>query len=364
MNGNENLDKDEPIVDVDDNDDTATPIIYDISSYGADYDVDGLVRRLKRNDILIPSFQRDYVWNLTEASKFIESLLLGLPVPGVFLAKDNENNRLLVIDGQQRLKSLLFFYEGIFNPKKDDIRNRVFRLKNVQKRFENKTYKELDEEDRIKLNDSIIHATIIKQESPQEDNTSIYHVFERLNTGGRKLTPQEIRSAIYPGKLNRLIVELNEYSSWRILFGEKNNRLKDQEMILRFLAMITIWDKYSKPLREFLNRFNQTYRNPTDAQLNYYRTLFKKTIDIILSTFGQDAFKPERVFNAAVFDVLMVGIAKRIDSVIDFSKIAANYNRIYEVKEYVDSISRATSDERVIAARHKLFDEFIEKYVS
>lgn len=366
MNGddiNEYDEIDEPIIDVDDSEESTAPIIYDISSYGADYDVDGLVKRLKRGDVFIPPFQRDYVWNQAEASRLIESLLLGLPVPGVFLAREGDSNRLSVIDGQQRLKSLLFFYEGFFNPKEGDSRKKVFRLKNVQKQFENKTYEDLDSEDRIKLDDSIIHATIIKQESPDNDNTSIYHVFERLNTGGRKLTPQEIRTAIYIGKLNDVISELNDYKSWRELFGKKNNRLKDQEMILRFLAMYSSLDNYTKPLKEFLNKFNLKNKNINDENIERLSTVFKRTTDIILEKFGKNAFRPERVFNASAFEVLMVGIAKRLDQKIDFDKLIANINRLYQDQDFIDSITRATSDDKVVEQRHLLFNRFIDYYV-
>src|SRR4051812_37743221 len=89
-----------------------TPFKYSITSYGADYPVDGLVKRLESGSILIPTFQRGYVWKISEASRLIESLLLGLPVPGIFLAKEADSNRLLVIDGQQRLRSLQYFYGG------------------------------------------------------------------------------------------------------------------------------------------------------------------------------------------------------------------------------------------------------------
>jgi uncharacterized protein with ParB-like and HNH nuclease domain len=115
----------------------------------------------------------------------------------------------LIIDGQQRLKSLQFFYEGFFNPKDHQKTKRIFKLTKVQKHFEGLTYEKLEENDRIKLDDSIVHATIVKQEAPDNENTSIYHVFERLNNGGKKLTPQEIRTAIYYGELNDLIEELN-----------------------------------------------------------------------------------------------------------------------------------------------------------
>src|SRR6187399_1498986 len=186
----------EQIIDQDENDDEVAYVQYDITSYGADYTVDGLVKRLQKKDIFIPPFQRDYVWNHAEASRLIESLLLGLPIPGIFLAKESDN-KLLIIDGQQRLKTLQFFYEGFFNPKADQKTKKIFKLIKVQKKFENLTYEKLTDSDRIKIDDSIIHATIIKQESPIEDNTSVYHVFERLNTGGKKLAAQEIRTAIY-----------------------------------------------------------------------------------------------------------------------------------------------------------------------
>ena len=182
-------------------DDTVIPEHYDITSYGADFDVEGLVKRMKRGDIFVPEFQRGYVWPQQMASRFIESLLLGLPVPGIFLARENKSNRLIVIDGQQRLRTLAYFYEGFFHQKADTVSRRIFKLNRVQPEFEGCTYESLTEQDRIKLNDSIIHATVVKQESPKDGDTSMYHIFERLNNGGLKIAPQEIRTAIYHGDM-------------------------------------------------------------------------------------------------------------------------------------------------------------------
>ena len=81
---------------------------YSISSYGADMPVDAIIPRLKREEIFIPPFQRKFVWTHTQASRFIESLLLGLPVPGIFLFKDPDTRKLMVVDGQQRLRTLQF----------------------------------------------------------------------------------------------------------------------------------------------------------------------------------------------------------------------------------------------------------------
>jgi uncharacterized protein with ParB-like and HNH nuclease domain len=354
-------DQDEDILDNDDNNEDVASIVYDITSYGVDYDVDGLVKRLRRGDIIIPPFQRDYVWNQAEASRLVESLLLGLPVPGIFLAKEPESSKLLVIDGQQRLKTLQFFFDGYFNPREGDTRRRIFKLDKVQKQFQGKTYQDLIDSDRMTLDDSTIHATVIKQESPNEDNTSIYHVFERLNTGGRKLTPQEIRVAIYMGDLNNMIVDLNDTPSWRQLFGKKNNRLKDQELILRFFAMYTGQKTYQKPMKEFLNKFNLKYKNASVSKLENLRNIFIKTADTILRCLGVNAFRPDRVFNTSAYDALMVGVANLLSKgiPIDESKLKISVGNLFKNKEFLESITRATSDESVVLKRQKLVDSFI-----
>ena len=202
---------------------------YEISSYGADYPVDGLVKRISRGDIYVPEFQRGFVWTHAQSSRFIESLLLGLPVPGIFLFKEPETQRLVVVDGQQRLRTLQTYYHGI-------IRGREFALRGVSEELNDLTYKSLPEDDRRRLDDAIVHATIFQQEDPQDDLSSIYLVFERLNTGGTPLVEQEIRSCVYPGPFNDLLEELAAHPKWREIYGSPSTRGKDQEIILRFLA--------------------------------------------------------------------------------------------------------------------------------
>jgi len=214
------------------------PLKYDITSYGADFLVDGLVRRLRAQDIFVPHFQRKYVWSHRQASRFIESLLLGLPVPGIFLSKDFDTEKLFVIDGQQRLTTLRYFYDGIF-----EATGREFSIRGVQEQYEGMTYRTLREEDRRRLDDSIIHATIVRQDTPPEDDSSIYYIFERINTGGTPLSPQEIRASVYHGPFIDLLKELNSNEHWRDIFGPIHKRMKDQELILRFLRFtISITD--------------------------------------------------------------------------------------------------------------------------
>lgn len=238
------------VEDVDpDSEDEELEFVYSITSYGADYPVDGLVRRIESGDIAVPEFQRQFIWPRPRIERFIESLLLGLPVPGIFLALEPESNRLLVIDGQQRLRTLAAFYKGL-------LRGKEFRLsEGVQPQFVGRTYETLEAEDRRRLDDSIIHATVIKQDVPSDDQSSVYFIFERLNTGATLLQPQEIRAAIYQGAFNELLHEMNVFPKWREVFGGPSPRLKDQELILRFLAFGHDAAHYKRPMKEFLNEF-------------------------------------------------------------------------------------------------------------
>lgn len=349
------------VIDETEKDKSVAPVQYDITSFGADYLVDGLIRRLQEEEIYIPHFQRGFVWTIRDASRFIESLLLGLPVPGIFMARDESTKKHLVIDGQQRLKTLQFFVEGFFNPLPDAKTRRVFRLQWVLDKFKGLTFDQLKEDDRRILLDSIIHSTIVRQESPQDDNTAIYHIFERLNTSGRKLSPQQIRRAIYPGPFIQLIEDLNATPSWREIYGNYSNVLKDQELILRFLAMTFEADNYRRPMKEFLNRFAIRSRNADSDFLADCEHTFISTIDFVLQSIGPRAFRPERALNAAVFDSVMVALALllRNNPNLNGTAISEAYHQLLQDESYRLSISQATSDERNVEFRlNSVYDSF------
>lgn len=330
------------------------PVEYAISSYGADYPVDGLVKRINTNAIYIPSFQRSFVWNIYRASRFIESLLLGLPVPAIFLSKELDSNKMLVIDGQQRLRTLEYFYNGIFLPI-----DRAFKLRGVQARYQGKSYETLSEDDRLRLDDSIIHAIVVKQESPDAGGeemaspSSAYHIFERLNTGGVLLQPQEIRSCIYHGPFVELLEHLNGSVEWRALFGNISSRMRDRELILRFLALYRHSDKYSKPMKEFLNRFASHYRKLDDATARRFTQIFTETVKVILGAIGNKAFKTTAAVNAALFDSVMVGIARRIETgpVTEPLALKAQYVSLLNDVQFKQSISSGTTDEANVSTR-------------
>jgi len=344
------------------------PFAFSITAYGADYPVDSLVKRIESGDIIVPrfnwepdqnseivGFQREYVWPRTKADRFIESLLLGLPVPGIFLVKET-SGRFLVLDGHQRLFSLHAFCQGI-------IHGEEYRLDGVQVRFQDKRYKDLDVEDRRRIDDSIIHATVIRQDEPTDDQSSIYSIFERLNTGGVNLQPQEIRVALYHGELVRVLQDLNSNSSWRNLYGGKSVRLKDMEMILRFFAFFYYSDQYKSPMKDFLNRYMASNRNLQRQTKEQLTKTFVDTVSLLETTIGTRAFRPIRAVNAATIDSIMTGLAHRLTKgpIEDKATLIKKYETLIKSKEYLAAIETGTSQESNVISRLKLsLDAFAE----
>jgi len=261
----------------------------------------------------------------------------------------------LVIDGQQRLRTLQFFYAGFFNPKDDKKTSRKFKLTEVQKRFEGMTYDRLSEPDRNILNDSIIHTTIVKQESPKDNDTSIFHIFERLNSSGRKLTAQQIRVAAYHGAFIDLIIRLNDNPEWRNIFGSYSKTLKDQELIIRFLALYFFPEKYKRPMEEFLNLFTKSADKHGQQFYRDCEAVFSATIAAAYQSIGQKAFRLQKSLNAAVYDSVMVGVARRLKASASFNKadLKKAYANLLLDSKYIPVVSKSTADEASVKDRLK-----------
>jgi len=319
-------------------------IVYQITTYGADFTVDGLVKRFERGDIFIPDFQRSYVWTLRQASKFIESILLGLPIPSVFLYREEKTHKLLIIDGLQRLSTLYAFYKGKF-PRS----NQTFRLKDVKSKYKNRSLTELAEEDHRRLEDSVIHAMIIQQTVPGNDNSSVYHIFDRLNSNGTPLHPQEMRAAIYHGPFQELLAKLNQESHWREIYGPIHKRAKDQELVLRFLALANTRNAYIKPMKIFLNKFMNENRSLNKQSEKKLTAQFVDTINRAHEALGHRAFRPQRTINIAVFDAMMIGIFESVSATPNRIKTA--YQNLIHREEFMNLCSKATSDEPNVANR-------------
>ena len=312
------------------------PKRYNITSFGADYDVEGVVSKVSKGKIFIPPFQRKYVWSIQRASRFIESLILGLPVPGIFLSTEKETNKLLIVDGQQRVQTLYKFFSGEFE------KGKPFKLKGVKEELENCTYSDLSEFDRNRLDESILHATVMKQEEPDDGESSIYMIFERLNTGGLPLQPQEVRACVYYGDLNEFLCSITELPVWRSLFSSKNTRMKEEELVLRYFAFALNRDNYKGNYKYFLNDFMSKNRNLEEHTKEELENMFISALTFIVDSLGPSAFKTGNQINAAIFDSVMIGVLERMK--VNKTPDAGHFRHQYETllanpsyKQFVES---------------------------
>lgn len=264
---------------------------FDIVSSPNDWNFTTIVNFIESGALKIPDFQRNYVWDRKRASKLIESLLIGLPVPQVFLYEEGRND-FLVIDGQQRLLTLYFFAKGRFP--RSSIRGELrpilssgalgesvlnndemfepFKLSLSKRpdgsanRFNGLSYHGL-RDDRTTLDLRTIRNMVVKQVSPEGDS-AVFEIFSRLNTGGVNLTPQEIRASLYHSDLFNRILQLNLSTSWRHLTGQASpdSRMRDIEFLLRGLALAKNVDKFSGSMANFINAFCLEARRFTPEQ--------------------------------------------------------------------------------------------------
>ncbi|GAB2960434.1 DUF262 domain-containing protein [Streptomyces heilongjiangensis] len=332
----------------------AEPVTYT----GTDFDVEGLVRRLKRGDIVIPTFghgddslevagfQRGFVWRRPQMDRFIESLLMGYPIPGIMLVQQVDR-RYLVLDGQQRLRTLAAFYEGIHA-------GREFALDNVADVFKGLTYRTLGPEQRRQLDNTFIQATIVKTDGSDQSLEAIYQVFERLNSGGTQLTPHEIRIALYPGALVDFLENLNKSPEWRQLYGARSLRLRDQELILRILALYQNSAQYFRPQKKFLNEFLGRHRNLEGLDNRKLEGLFIEASKLLLAGPGRSAlrFQSSQV-NAALAEALYVGLMRRVDggSLPAPGEVTSAVRAFTSNSETASTISGSTATEEYVRKR-------------
>jgi len=278
--------------------------------------------------------------------RFVESLLLGFPIPGIFLVQQPDKT-LLVLDGQQRLGTLQRFYAG------DLASGAPFVLENVAEEFKGLTYAALDGEQRRTLDNTFIHATVVKYNQALGGDESVYSLFERLNTGGTNLYPQEIRVALYNGRLVELLRELNGNRDWREIYGPPAERLKDQELILRFLAFYENAANYQRPLKIFLNEFLAKHKDLQDLDADNLRRVFERTCAIASSTLGRSALRADSQINAAFADAILVGLARRVmlGPIEDPEALVQVRADLLNDQDFISAIARATADEERVSRR-------------
>lgn len=333
---------------------------YEVLTYPADYVLDVVVKKFEDRDIVVPDFQRGFVWNRPQASRLIDSFLRGLPVPAIFLYAEPGTEKLLVVDGQQRLKSIAYFFSGYFGePSKG--RRQVFSLTGLEEDspHEGKTYEQLESQlphDFLRLKNSVLRSFVMRQLSPTDDS-SIYHVFERLNTGGTQLSSQEIRNCVHHGEFNDLLSELNETAAWREVFGNptRERRQRDVEMILRFLALVEAGDAYVKPMKHFLNMFMRNAKGFQPDERERLKCLFTDTTKAVLETLGSKPFHIRTGFNAAVFDSVYAAFARNLDKPTDDLK--KRYQKLVKDDTYLRHVTSGTTDVGTVKERLRITSE-------
>ena len=349
--------KSEPeVLEIENEDEQADEVLveYDIAAYPSDNTLEVLYKMWGdgKKDITIPDFQRGFVWTIKQASRLIESFLIGLPVPPVFFYIDKHNKN-LVVDGQQRILSIMFFFEGYFGHGDVKGKRQIFKLTGLNKKspFYDKKFTDLTETEQRKLNGSVLRAINIRQLSPKEENTSIYHIFERLNTGGTPLTSQEIRNVVFRGAFLKKLKTLNDDPNWRIIIGKKtpDKHQKDVELILRIFGLAYHLAGYEKPMNEFLNQTAKKHQDSEARLITQFISKFSKTCKLIKETLRERPFNVRGPLNTSVIDSVFCTILNNLDSIP--KNLSARYEKLIVDPKFVDYTSLATTDAKVIKDR-------------
>lgn len=324
---------------------------FDISVSPSDPPLELLVDQINRGDLIIPFYQRRYVWKIEQASKLIESFLMGLPVPQVFFYI-NDDNKLEVIDGQQRIMSVKYFFEELFGEPDNRDRRQVFKLKGLSERSEynGKKFSELSDRDKRRLCNATLRAINIKQLKPSSRSDSVFHIFERLNTGGTQLKPQEIRNAVYRGRIVDELMELNENQNWHQVLGiEKPHRSqKDVELILRLFALYEVWENYEKPMLSYLNTKMSENRDFDSEQAQRFKNRFPEVVDIVNQTL-EKPFRPRNVLNSAVLEAVMITLLENTEIAID--QVNQRYEELLQNEEFLNFVRGPTTDTQILRNR-------------
>ena len=358
IEANTSLDAEE--FDIEEEEEDEHVVEYEIASYPSDLTLSVIHEMWRNGDIEIPDFQRKFVWTIRQSSLLIDSFLSGLPVPQLFFYIDEESKS-LVIDGQQRILSIIFFFEGYFGFENLQGRRQVFRLAGLDNRspYSNKRYEDLAESDKRKLRSSVLRVVNIRQLAPSEDNTSVYHIFARLNTGGTPLSSQEIRNCVFRGEIAAILQQLNHDDNWRALVGRPHfdKRQRDVELVLRVFSLAGSWRKYENPMKEFLNINMQHHRQGDTERVREFMTLFPQVTRFLAAKLGSKPFHLRGPLNASALDSVMSIVFENFEKVPE--DIEKRYQSLLKDEDFVVTTYAGTSDTSTLRARFKIAKKYL-----
>ncbi|EPD3286936.1 DUF262 domain-containing protein [Cronobacter sakazakii] len=322
----------------------------------ADWTIETIDSQIKKGNIdLQPNFQRRGAWDDTRKSRLIESIIVGMPVPNIVLAEQKAHRgRFIVIDGKQRLITINEFLSDKLKLKGLDIRPELNNLK----------YSELPSEDQEYLDNSTLRSTVIRS---WQDEHFLYAIFYRLNSGSLPLSPQELRKALIGGKL---LDEIESYLTtskfFQSIFGDKlDKRMRDSELVLRFIAYDMNVNNYKGNFKEFLDDvvsyFEKDWGNLKPQVVNLLSSL-DLALDTAHKILGENAFKKwlgnkyERVINRAIFDCIArffsdPDVAKA--SLQQAQAVESAFQKLCLDQEYRDSVEKTP---KTTGATHKRID--------
>lgn len=366
---------------------------YDITSSPRDLTPANIVDMIDAGIIEIPLFQRNYVWDIKKASKLIESIILGLPVPELFFyTEGDDNNSYKIIDGQQRFLSIYFFVKGRF-PKSNTARfmiregindgtaleellpqNRIFqdftlRLKDdagkEKSRYHGLKFATLDKDTQIKFRlRRFLRTVVVRQNKPDDNNSSMFEIFNRLNTGGTPLNSQEIRASLYYCNFYRMLVRLNNDENWRNLLGKPTQDLhsKDIELILRSIALLDEGDNYSSKMVTFLNSFSQKSKNFSDEKIQYLNDLFISFVKSC-SELKEKAFFRNNRFSNTLFEAVFIAACDSFyenNALLDDKISMESFESLKNDEKFVSFLMSGSSSKEKIKGRIQRAKELIK----
>lgn len=336
-----------------------------------EYDLETLVKKIKNGIIkLDPGYQRRHRWDLETSSRLIESLILNIPIPTIYLSIDvdvdveTEEARYSIIDGQQRLTAIYDFFKN----------NYALTGLNCLSLLNDFHYEDLPPFLIRRLEERTIKC--LRIDSTLDSKVKI-DIFERLNSGSVKLESQELRNAVCMGPLNDLCKDLSQNTTFRTLLqineenlneNSKVKKMEDVELVLRFYALMN--DKYKEfkkskdfRFRDFLTDELDKGNKISEDALKDFRHNFLKTMEVISESFGPIAFakykfendklKIQSRFNAAVYDALAIGVYSEFISknrTID-SSMKDRFVNLFKDDKFHESVSASILDSAKITYR-------------
>lgn len=317
-----------------------------------------------------PDYQRLFRWEGEKQSRFIESLILEMPVPPIFVIETEEGVYEL-IDGLQRISSYLHFRGEQLG--EENAEPLILHGCDIVPELNGESFKSLPKPLQIKIKRSFVRMEVIKKES--EDSLK-YHMFKRLNTGGELLSAQEIRNCTVRLLGSDGIDFLDECSRNRDFcnivsrIGKEKEKIQyKQELVLRYLAMKNCLEDYKYPVTEYLtNYLEEITLQILDFDYDKEREVFRKTSSFLAENFGEDAFSGKtkggiyrNEFVLYYFDGLFIPIAKLIDAILEYKDAQKIVDKINEIKFGEDLKTYNTGSVTNVRNRIRLFMEGVQE---